>query len=65
MKNYSANLYRKFKTRALNTLNGDDFYEYFMNVVESGARFYGQKNQPYFWEDLPFGISFSGQKTEH
>ena len=45
MKNYSANLYRKFKTRTLNTLNGDDFYEYFMKVVESGVRFYGQKNQ--------------------
>lgn len=44
MRNYSANLYRKFKTRALNTLNGDEFYEYFMRVVESGARFYGQKN---------------------
>lgn len=44
MRNYSANLYRKFKTRAINTLNGDDFYEYFMKVVESGARFYGQKN---------------------
>jgi exonuclease SbcC len=45
MRNYSANLYKKFKTRALNTLNGDDFYEYFMKVVESGVRYYGQKNE--------------------
>ncbi len=45
MRNYSANLYRKFKTRAMNTLNGDDFYEYFMKVVESGVRYYGQKNE--------------------
>ena len=28
----------------MNTLNGDNFYEYFMRVVESGARHYGQKN---------------------
>jgi len=45
MRNYSAGLYRKFKTRTMNTLNGDDFYEYFMKVVESGPRFYGQKNE--------------------
>ena len=45
MRNYSTNLYKKFKTRTINTLNGDDFYEYFMNVVESGVRYYGQKNE--------------------
>jgi len=45
MRNYSANLYRKFKTRTMNTLNGDDFYEYFMRVVESGVRYYGQRNE--------------------
>ena len=44
MRNYSANLYKKFLTRTMNTLTGDDFYEYFMKVIESGVRFYGQKN---------------------
>jgi|GEM_PF-4696326 len=45
MRNYSGNLYKKFKTRTMNTLDGDHFYEYFMRVVESGQRFYGQKNE--------------------
>ena len=45
MRNYSENLYKKFRTRTMNTLSGDNFYEYFMRVVESGIRHYGQKNE--------------------
>jgi len=45
MKNYSSLLYKKLKTEVTKTLDDDRFYEYFMNVLESGVRFYGQKNE--------------------
>ena len=45
MKDYKKNLYRKFKTRIIKALNGDDFYGYFMKIVNSGKRFYQQKSE--------------------
>jgi len=45
MKHLSKRLYSKFKNRAIKTLESDEFYEHFMKVVDSGVRFYGQKNE--------------------
>ena len=45
MKHNVNKLYSKFKTRALKTLDTDSFHEYFMKAVNSGVRFYGQKNE--------------------
>jgi len=45
MRDYKKKLYKKFKTRIIRTLNGDDFYNYFMKVINSGKRFYQQKSE--------------------
>ena len=45
MQNYVKKLYSKFETKIINTLESDRFYQYFMETVDSGVRFYGQKNK--------------------
>ena len=45
MRNHSKELYSKFKTRVLAALESDRFHENFMKAVESGVRFYDQKNE--------------------
>ena len=45
MQNYVEKLYSEFETRIIDILEPDSFYQYFMEAVNSGIRFYGQKNK--------------------
>ena len=45
MQNYVEKLYKEFETRIKSILEPDSFYQYFMEAVNSGVRFYGQKNK--------------------